>query len=108
MTSQTVRGPLLAAAKVTGSSMVPVPNSLGLGSRTFHFLRRVCIPPAVKPRPQSWAIWVLGGSLSGKPKKVILTSLSTEHAWMSEGVRVAIERRFEVRKVVSFILCGKF
>ena len=40
MTSQTVRGPLLAAAKVTGSSMVPVPKGWGLGSRTFHLFER--------------------------------------------------------------------
>lgn len=65
--------------------------------------KRIGLPPAVKPRPQSWAIWLLGGSLSGNPKKVILTELETEQACVNEGMRREIEMRFVVRNVVGFI-----
>ena len=59
------------------------------------------LPPAVKPRPQLYEICPLGGSLSGKPKKVILTPLLIEHACADFDKIAAIPK---VERVIDFIM----
>lgn len=60
-------------------------------------------PPAVKPRPQSYAICPLGGSLSGKPKKVTFTLLLVEQACTALSIEAMLTAERESGFIVKEI-----